>query len=67
MPQAPDSADVRGTAEYNQALTERRVARVKSYLVEQGVPEASIDTKAVGKDQQLSKDEVRISSIKILN
>lgn len=52
-------ADVRGTSEYNQALTERRVARVKSFLVEQGVPEASIDTKAFGKEQQLSKDEVK--------
>lgn len=52
-------ADVRGSAEYNQALTERRVNRVKQYLVEQGVPESAIDTRAVGKEQQLSKDEVK--------
>ncbi len=32
-------ADMRGSVEYNQALSERRVARVKSFLVEQGVPE----------------------------
>ncbi len=52
-------ADVRGSAEYNQALTERRVNRVKSFLVQQGVPEAAIDTRAVGKEQQLSKDQVK--------
>ncbi|HEX3892391.1 MAG TPA: OmpA family protein [Terracidiphilus sp.] len=52
-------ADVRGTAEYNQALTERRVNRVKQFLVEQGISEAAIDTRAVGKEQQLSKPEVK--------
>jgi hypothetical protein len=52
-------ADVRGTPEYNQALTERRVNRVKQYLVEQGVAENQLETKAVGEDQQLSQDEVK--------
>jgi len=52
-------ADVRGSVEYNQALTERRVARVKAFLVEQGVPEGSIDTRAVGKEQELSVDQVK--------
>jgi outer membrane protein OmpA-like peptidoglycan-associated protein len=52
-------ADVRGSAEYNQALTERRVNRAKAYLVEQGVPEGSIETRAVGKEQQLSNDQVK--------
>ncbi len=52
-------ADPRGTPEYNQKLSERRVARAKAYLVEHGVPEASIDTKAVGEEKQLSKDEVK--------
>jgi outer membrane protein OmpA-like peptidoglycan-associated protein len=52
-------ADVRGSVEYNQALTERRVNRAKAFLVEQGVPEADIDTRAVGKEQQLSKDQVK--------
>ena len=52
-------ADVRGSAEYNQALTERRVNRAKAFLVEQGVPESSIDTRAVGKEHQLSGDEVK--------
>ena len=52
-------ADVRGSAEYNQALSERRVARTKSFLVEQGVPEANIDTKAFGKQRNLSDEEVK--------
>ncbi len=45
-------ADHRGSVEYNQALSERRVNRVKSFLVEQGVPEANIDIKAYGKERQ---------------
>src|ERR1035437_845328 len=35
-------ADVRGSVEYNQALSVRRVTRVKLFLVDQGVPEAKI-------------------------
>ena len=52
-------ADVRGSDEYNQKLSERRVARTKSFLVEQGVPEANIDTKAFGKQRNLSDEEVK--------
>ncbi|HZB89406.1 MAG TPA: OmpA family protein [Terracidiphilus sp.] len=52
-------ADVRGSAESNQALTERRVNRAKQYLVEQGIPASSIDTQADGATQQLSKDQVK--------
>ena len=52
-------ADVRGTDEYNQALTRRRVNRVKQFLVEAGVPESAVDTQAVGKEQQLSKEQVK--------
>jgi hypothetical protein len=51
--------DPRGAPEFNQKLSERRVARAKAFLVEQGVPEASIDTQAVGGEHQLSKDEVK--------
>jgi outer membrane protein OmpA-like peptidoglycan-associated protein len=54
-------ADHRGSAAYNQALTERRVARVKSFLVEQGVPEADIDTKAFGSERNLTTDQVKQS------
>ena len=52
-------ADHRGSPEYNRALTERRVNRTKSFLIEQGVPEASIETKAFGKEQNLTTEEVQ--------
>ncbi len=52
-------ADVRASAAYNQALTQRRVDRVKQFLVQQGVAESAIETRAVGKEQQLSKDQVK--------
>jgi len=52
-------ADSRGSVELNQALTERRVNRAKQFLVEQGVPEGSIDTRAVGKEQELTVEQVR--------
>jgi outer membrane protein OmpA-like peptidoglycan-associated protein len=52
-------ADVRGSVEYNQALSERRVARTKQFLVEQGVPEASIETRGLGKDQELTDAQVK--------
>jgi len=51
-------ADHRGSVEFNQKLTERRCARVKSFLVEQGVPETSIDTKAFGKEANLTTEQV---------
>ena len=50
--------DVRGSVEYNQALSERRVARTKQFLVEQGVAEAAIETRGLGKDQELTADQV---------
>lgn len=52
-------ADMRGSVEYNQALSERRVNRVKSFLVEQGVPEANIETKGFGKGDNLTDAEVK--------
>jgi len=52
-------ADQRGSVDYNNALTERRVARSKSFLVEQGVPEGSIETKSFGKEQNLEEAQVR--------
>jgi outer membrane protein OmpA-like peptidoglycan-associated protein len=51
--------DVRGSVEYNQALSERRVARTKQFLVEQGVPEASIETRGLGKEEELTSDQVK--------
>src|SRR5260370_20321241 len=52
-------ADPRGSAAYNQALSERRVARVKTFLVEQGVPADHIDTQGLGEEQPLSAAEVK--------
>jgi len=52
-------ADHRGSAEYNKALTERRVNSTKHFLVEHGVPEANIEVKAFGKDQNLTDDDVK--------
>ena len=52
-------ADLRGTVPYNQALSERRVARVKSFLVEQGVPEANLETKAFGDQHNMTAAEVK--------
>jgi outer membrane protein OmpA-like peptidoglycan-associated protein len=52
-------ADPRGSAEYNQALSERRVERTKNFLVEHGVPATNLDTKAFGEQQQLTEAQVR--------
>ncbi len=52
-------ADPRGSVEYNQALSERRVERTRHFLIEHGVPDASIETKAFGKEQNLSDAQVR--------
>jgi len=51
--------DVRGSVEFNQALSDRRVNRVKQFLVDQGVSASAIDTRAVGKEQQLTTDQVK--------
>lgn len=52
-------ADPRGSVEYNQALSERRVDRAKGFLIEHGIPEASIQTKAFGKQQNLTDAQVK--------
>ena len=52
-------ADQRGPNSYNQALSERRAELAKRFLVEQGVPEASIQTEAFGKAKNLTADEVK--------
>src|ERR1035437_1495635 len=51
-------ADVRGSVEYNQALSVRRVTRVKLFLVDQGVPEANIKTLGLGKEDDLTSAQV---------
>ena len=52
-------ADHRGGVEYNQKLTERRVNRTKSFLLEHGVPNGSIETRAVGEEDNLTTDQVK--------
>jgi outer membrane protein OmpA-like peptidoglycan-associated protein/opacity protein-like surface antigen len=52
-------ADPRGSAEYNQALSERRVDRTRRFLIEHGVPEANLETKAFGLQRNLTQDQVR--------
>jgi outer membrane protein OmpA-like peptidoglycan-associated protein len=52
-------ADRRGAVEYNQKLTERRVNRTKSFLVEHGVPAASIQTQAEGEQDNLTTEQVK--------
>jgi outer membrane protein OmpA-like peptidoglycan-associated protein len=52
-------ADIRGGKEYNQLLSERRVEKTKSYLVEKGVPADHIDTKAYGEEQNMTDAEVK--------
>jgi len=52
-------ADQRGSEEYNKGLTERRVERTKSFLVEHGVPASSIETRSFGKDDNLTAEQVK--------
>jgi outer membrane protein OmpA-like peptidoglycan-associated protein len=51
-------ADVRGSIEYNQALSVRRVTRTKLLLVEEGVPEAKIKILGLGKEDNLTSAQV---------
>jgi len=50
--------DHRGSVAYNKELSERRANRVKSDLVENGVPAANIETQALGKEKNLTNKEV---------
>ena len=52
-------ADLRGSSEYNKALTERRVERAKSFLAEHGVPPGSIEVQSFGKEDNLTAAQVR--------
>ena len=52
-------ADPRGSAAFNQALSERRVERTRAFLVENGVPAGNIETKAFGAQHNLTPAEVR--------
>jgi hypothetical protein len=52
-------ADIRGSKPHNQDLTERRVERIKQYLVDQGIAADKVQTAAYGKERQLEKSEVK--------
>jgi outer membrane protein OmpA-like peptidoglycan-associated protein len=52
-------ADIRGAKEYNIKLSERRVERTKSYLVEKGVPADHLQTQAFGFEKNMTDAEVK--------
>jgi outer membrane protein OmpA-like peptidoglycan-associated protein len=52
-------ADIRGAKDYNIKLSERRVQRTKSYLVEKGVAADHIETKAFGFEKNMTSEEVK--------
>jgi outer membrane protein OmpA-like peptidoglycan-associated protein/opacity protein-like surface antigen len=52
-------ADQRGSAAYNKGLTDRRVARTKAFLVENGVPADHIDTRSYGEEDQLTAEQTK--------
>jgi hypothetical protein len=51
-------ADKRGSVGENKKLAERRLARAKAYLVEQGISADSIETTAHGSEERLSLEDV---------
>jgi len=52
-------ADHRGSAEFNQALSERRVALTKQFLVDKGVPASNLETRGFGSGKNLTAVEVK--------
>jgi outer membrane protein OmpA-like peptidoglycan-associated protein len=53
------NADKRDTAQYNRALSQRRVDKVKTFLIACGVPEDKIQEEALGDQKQLDLASVR--------
>jgi hypothetical protein len=51
-------ADKRGPNEYNQSLSERRVQRVREFLISQGIPENKIESAAYGDEKPIDKATV---------
>jgi outer membrane protein OmpA-like peptidoglycan-associated protein len=52
-------ADIRGSEQYNQALSQRRVESTKRFLTDRGVPAANIETNAVGMRENLTDLQVK--------
>ena len=46
-------------AEYNKGLTDRRVERTKSFLVEHGVSATAIETRSFGEEDNLTAEQVK--------
>ncbi len=51
-------ADLRGSVDFNKALSQRRADLVKDYLVDHGIPAERIQTQALGKEHNLTDKEV---------
>jgi OmpA family/PEGA domain len=58
-------ADERGSKPYNQDLSERRVERIKQYLVDQGIPADKIETAAYGKERPM--DRATVDTLEMTN
>jgi len=52
-------ADHRGSIEFNKDLTERRVDATKSFLIGHGIPGDNIETRALGKEDNLDAAQVK--------
>lgn len=52
-------ADIIGTLEYNQKLSEKRASAIKKYLVNKGVPEANIWTKGYSFTRPVASNETK--------
>jgi outer membrane protein OmpA-like peptidoglycan-associated protein len=52
-------ADVRGSKQSNQELSERRTASVKNFLVGRGIAESAIETRGLGAEFNLDESAVR--------
>ena len=51
-------ADERGSKPFNQDLSERRVERIKQYLVDQGIAADKVETAAYGKERPMDRATV---------
>jgi outer membrane protein OmpA-like peptidoglycan-associated protein len=55
--QVEGHTDSVGSDEYNQTLSEHRASSVRDFLVQQGVPEASVTSRGFGKTQPVASND----------